>query len=169
MVTRRAPRAAIRAIRGMHPDDLEAVVELDARVFGRERRGYFERRLAALAERDGLDPASRTLGLVAEENSALVGFVMGTLMSGEFGFAEITVLVDSIAIAPGRQRRGIGRQLADALVAEGAAHGARDVYTMVNWSSWDMLKFFNAADFGLAQTVLLHRRIGEGWTGQGAL
>ena len=163
MATRRTPtpRSAVRpqaTIRQMRSDDLAHVIALDARVFGTERHAYFERRLASL---DRHDPASHTLGLVAEDSGAIVGFVMGTLTSGEFGFAEATVLIDSIAVAPGRQRHGIGRLLAETLVAEGAARGARDVYTLVNWNSWDMLKFFDSVDFGLAQTVLLHRRIGQ--------
>lgn len=163
MATRRTttPRSALRlraTIRSMRSDDLAHVIALDARVLGAERRAYFERRLASLGEHDA---ASQTLGLIAEEGGGIVGFVMGTLTSGEFGFAEVTALIDSIAVAPGRQRHGVGRLLADALVAESAARGARDVYTLVNWNAWDMLKFFDSVDFGLAQTMLLHRRIGQ--------
>ena len=36
------------AVRPMRPSDLQVVVELDARVFGKPRAAYFERRLAAL-------------------------------------------------------------------------------------------------------------------------
>lgn len=162
MAIRRTPHAPERAhatIRRMHLDDLDAVVALDAHVFGVSRLPYFARRLTGLDERD---LACHTIGLVAEAGGAVVGFVMGTLTSGEFGFSEITILMDSIAVHPGWQRHGVGRQLADALIAEGVACGARDVYTLVNWNSWDMLKFFDSAGFGLAQTMLLSRHIGEG-------
>lgn len=161
MATHRSPHTADRAhisIRWMRPGDLEAVVRLDAQVFGAARQAYFEQRLAAL---DAHDPAAHTIGLVAEDDGAIAGFVMGTLTSGEFGFSEVALLMDSIAVYPRRQRRGIGRQLAEALIAEGAARGARDVYTLVNAKSWDMLKFFDSAHFGLAQTMLLRRPIGE--------
>jgi predicted N-acetyltransferase YhbS len=144
-------------IREMRPDDLELVVGLDARVFGKARPAYFERRLASLRAHD---TSGHTLGLVAEADGSIVGFVLGTLTSGEFGFEEVTVLMDSIAVAPNRQRHGIGHQLTRALVTESAALGARDVYTLVNWKAWDMLAFFEAAHFGLAQTVLLHQHIG---------
>lgn len=161
MVTRRPPHAneRIRAtIRSMRPDDLDSVVQLDERVFGESRHDYFARRLTALDRRD---QASNTIGLVAEEDGAVVGFVMATLTSGEFGFSEITALMDSIAVHPGRQRHGIGQQLTNALVAESAARGVREVYTLVNWKSWDMLKFFDSMRFGLAQTILLRRPIDE--------
>jgi predicted N-acetyltransferase YhbS len=162
MATSRPPQTTGRAratMRWMRRDDLDAVAQLDARVFGETRRAYFERRLATL---DGSNPASQTIGLVAEEHGALVGFVMGTLTSGEFGFSEVTALIDSIAVHPGQQRRGLGEQLVNAFIAESAASGARDVYTLVNWKSWDMLKFFDSLRFGLAQTILLHRHIGAG-------
>jgi N-acetylglutamate synthase-like GNAT family acetyltransferase len=90
-----------------------------------------------------------------------VGFVMATLTSGEFGFSEITALMDSIAVPPARQRHGTGKRLIEALVAESTSRGARDMYTLVNWNSWELLKFFDSLQFGLAQTILLHRRIGE--------
>ncbi len=161
MTTPYPPRAAegSRAtIRGMRLDDLDAVVQLDARVSGDPRRAYFERRLASLSP-DRLD--NHTLGLVAEVGGVIVGFVMGTLTNGEFGFTEVTALVDSIAVHPDQQRRGVGQRLARAFVAEGAARGVRDVYTLVNWNAWDMLKFFDSIGFTLTQTVPLHLHIDD--------
>lgn len=146
-------RAAIRAMR---PSDLEAIVQLDARVSGAPRHAYFARRLEALAPRGQTSPI---IALVAEEDSALAGCIMGTLTSGEFGFTDVTALVDSIAVHPGRRRSSIGRQLTSAFLAEAAARGARDAYTLINWSAWDMLRFFDSMGFSLAQTVPLRRRI----------
>jgi predicted N-acetyltransferase YhbS len=162
MATRRASRpvrGARTTIRDLRPDDLEAVVELDQHVFGEPRKAYVARRLASL---HASDQAMHTIGLVAEDRGTLVGFVMGTLTTGEFGFVEVTALVDSVAVHPAWRRRGIGQQLTNAFVAESAARGAQEVYTLVNWNSWDMLKFFDSMGFGLAQTVPLHKRIGEG-------
>lgn len=161
MVTRRPLHHTERTsvtIRRMHPDDLDAVVQLDASVFGEPRPAYFERRLTSLSEHD---PESDTIGLVAESRGAMVGFVMATLTSGEFGFTEITALMDSIAVHPAQQRHGTGKRLIEALVAESTSRGARDMYTLVNWNSWDLLKFFDSLQFGLAPTILLRRRIGE--------
>ncbi len=145
----------------MRPDDLDAVVQLDEHILSKLRHDYFARRLTPLDASAASGLANHTIGLVAEERGALVGFVMGTLTTGEFGFTEVTALVDSIAVHRAWQRRGIGRQLADAFVAASAARGAQDVYTLVNWNSWDLLKFFDSVGFGLAQTVPLRKRIGE--------
>jgi ribosomal protein S18 acetylase RimI-like enzyme len=146
------------AIRPMRPADLDAVVELDASVFGAPRRAYFERRLASLGQ---IGPQVHTIGLVAEASGAIVGLVMGTLTHGEFGFTQVTALVDSIAVRPDHQRRGIGRQLASTFLGESAAQGASEVYTLVNWNACDMLKFFDSLGFALAATVPLRRPIGR--------
>lgn len=160
MPSQRTPRASSRSqvtIRAMRQSDLDAVVALDARVFGEPRPAYFERRMALLGQDES---TSHTIALVAEASGAMVGLVMGTLVSGEFGFAQVTALVDSIAVHPDYQRHGIGRRLAGAFVDEGAARGAREVYTLVNWNAWDMLKFFDSVGFSLASTIPLRRPIG---------
>jgi ribosomal protein S18 acetylase RimI-like enzyme len=148
-----APPVAIRPLRRA---DLDAVVELDASVFGAPRRAYFERRLASLGQ---TGPEVHTIGLVAETGEAVVGLVMGTLTHGEFGFAQVTALIDSLAVRPEHQQRGIGRRLAAAFLEESAAQGATEAYTLVNWNSWDLLKFFDTLGFVLASTVPLRRRI----------
>jgi ribosomal protein S18 acetylase RimI-like enzyme len=142
----------------MRRDDLDAVVQLDARIAGATRRAYFERRLIALG---AATTASHSLSLVAVDGDNVVGFVMGTLTTGEFGFVEVTALVDSIAVHPGQRHQRIGRQLVKAFLAECAAYGARDVYTLVNWNSWEMLRFFDSVGFSLAPTVPLRRRVGD--------
>jgi ribosomal protein S18 acetylase RimI-like enzyme len=155
-----AHESATIVIRAMRPADLDAVVELDASVFGAPRATYFEQRLASPVS-DSLP--SRTIALVAEEAEVpgrLVGLVMGTLTHGEFGLAQGTALIDSIAVHPRHQREHIGRQLATAFLEAAAAQGAREVYTLVNWNAWDLLRFFDALGFGLATTVPLRRAIG---------
>jgi predicted N-acetyltransferase YhbS len=143
-------------IRRLRRADLDAVVDLDASVFGAPRQAYFERRLASLGQ-TGLEV--HTLGLAAERDGAIVGLVMGTLTHGEFGLSEVTALMDSIAVRPAHQQQGIGRQLVDAFLDESAAQGATEVYTLVNWKAWDLLKFFDSLGFELASTVPLRRSI----------
>lgn len=144
-------------IRPLRRADLDAVVDLDASVFGAPRRAYFEHRLATLGQ---TGPQVHTIGLVAEKAGAIVGLVMGTLTHGEFGFAQVTALIDSLAVRPEHQQRGIGRRLATTFLEESAAQGATEAYTLVNWNSWDLLRFFDSLGFALASTVPLRRSIG---------
>jgi ribosomal protein S18 acetylase RimI-like enzyme len=148
-----APHVAIRPLRNA---DLDAVVDLDASVFGAPRRAYFERRLVSLGQ---TGPEVHTIGLVAETGEVIVGLVMGTLTHGEFGFAQVTALIDSLAVRPEHQRQGIGHRLAAAFLEESAAQGATEAYTLVNWNSWDLLRFFDSLGFALASTVPLRRSI----------
>lgn len=141
----------------MRPADLDAIVELDALVLGQARPAYFARRLSELGNPRAHGGA---IGLVAETPGSVAGLIMGTLTAGEFGFAQPTALVDLIAVHPAYRRRGIGRQLADAFLSACAAQGAVEVYTLVNWNSWDMFKFFDTLGFALASTIPLRRQIG---------
>lgn len=159
MPARQSSHAATRlrvSVRPVCHADLAVMVELDARAFGRARPAYFAHRLALL---DQAASTSHTIGLVAECSGAVVGLIMGTLTSGEFGFTQVTALIDSLAVAPAQQRRGVGERLVTAFVSEAALLGAGEVYTLVNWNTWDMLKFFDALGFGLATTIPLHRQI----------
>lgn len=146
-------------IRSMKHSDLAAVVELDAQVFGEARAAYFERRLAALSENDA---DKRMIFLVADHpdhQGTATGFVMGTLAYGEFGLTQVTAILDSIAVHPDYQQQGIGRQLIESFIRQGALQGAAAVYTLVNWDNWTLLKVFHSLGFVLAPTIPLERRI----------
>jgi predicted N-acetyltransferase YhbS len=144
------------SIRAMARADLAVVVELDALVFGDVRSAYFERRLAAL---NGTDAEARMIFLVADYQGTVIGFVMGTLAYGEFGLTQVTAILDSIAVHPGYQQHGIGRQLIESFIKQGTLQGAAAVYTLVNWDNWTLLKAFHSLGFVLASTIPLERRI----------
>jgi GNAT superfamily N-acetyltransferase len=143
-------------IRAMQRADLAAVIDLDARVFGQERSTYFERRLAML---NCPHAGTRPIFLVAEYRETIIGFVMGTLAQGEFGLAQVATIVDSIAVHPHYQRRGIGQQLIGSFIGWSAGLGATSVYTLVKEDNWDLLKAFHALGFSLAPVVPLEQRI----------
>ncbi len=144
------------SVRGMKRSDMAAVVELDAYAFGSARPVYFERRFAVLDLRNA---DTRAIFLVAEYHDEVVGFVMGTLAYGEFGLAQVTAIVDTIAVHPHYQRRGIGQQLIETFIKRSRRLGAATIYTLVNWDNWNLLKVFHALGFSLASTIPLERRI----------
>jgi ribosomal protein S18 acetylase RimI-like enzyme len=143
----------------MRPADLSAVIKLDASVFGQARTAYFERRLATLEGEDTSDHQLIFLAAVTEDDE-IIGFVMGTLTSGEFGLPHITAIVDSIAVHPSYQRRHIGQLLIETFLGRSAALGARAAYTLVQWENWELLKVFHALGFSLPSTIALERQIG---------
>jgi ribosomal protein S18 acetylase RimI-like enzyme len=143
-------------IRAMEQADLAVVVALDALVFGSMREAYFERRLAVLNARDS---GTRAIFLVAEYRDTVIGFVMGTLAYGEFGLTQVTAILDTIAVHPGYQQQGVGRQLIETFIKQSALQGGAAVYTLVNWDNWALLKVFHSLGFVLASTIPLERRI----------
>lgn len=70
-------------VRTMRPDDLEAVVAIDAAASGRRRPRYFE-----LMLKRAVQDASLQVSLVAEAEGRPVGFLVATLYYGEYGMAE---------------------------------------------------------------------------------
>lgn len=143
-------------VRAMRPGDREAIVALDAFIRGATRPAYFERRLGVLGQPDTVE---RHILLVAEEDAAIVGFVLGTLAYGEFGLTETAAVLDSIGVHPQARHRSIGRELVTAFLAEGARRGAACAYTHVDWQNWSLLKFFEELGFQLGTTIPLERRI----------
>lgn len=137
-------------IRSMRAADLPAIVELDALVNGQERVEFFQRRL----RRDAGHDESAIL-LAAFVHDTVIGFVMGELVYGEFGFTQVTGLLDSIAVHPQYARQGIGQRLGAAFISESARRGAQAVFTLVAWDAWDLLKFFHALGFSLANSIPL--------------
>jgi ribosomal protein S18 acetylase RimI-like enzyme len=143
-------------IRSMRSADRVAIIALDALIRGAARATYFERRLSVIEQASAAD---RHILLVAEQDGAIVGFVMGTLAYGEFGLTETAAVLDSIGVHPRAQRRSVGRELVTAFLAAGARGGAERAYTHVDWQNWSLLKFFEELGFQLGTTIPLERRI----------
>lgn len=66
------------------------------------------------------------LALVAEEGGEVVGYVTATLREKPPLYANPRVLqIDTVAVAPRRQHRGVGRALLDGALAWGREQGAQ--------------------------------------------
>lgn len=71
-------------IRVLGEKDLDALVEIDKRVLGRERRAFWKRKIAFA----GIHPRP---ALVAEFEGKVVGFILGYVSGWEFGVPCICV------------------------------------------------------------------------------
>jgi ribosomal protein S18 acetylase RimI-like enzyme len=139
-------------IRATSQSDLPTIIALDTQAFGSERPAYYQQRLATY---DPANPETPAVFLTADYHDVVVGFVMGTLAYGEFGLPQITAFIDSIAVYPKHQRRGIGQRLIEEFIEESGRRGAASVYTLVNWDNWLLLKAFHSLGFSLAKSVPL--------------
>lgn len=144
-----------RIIRLLKQEDLEAVVAIDELAFKRNRRNYFERKVA-----DSVD-ASRSLNtsIVCEIGGGVVGFIMGEVYTGEFGVPETTATIDTLGVHPDWQNRGIASELLDQFLTNMKQAGVIKVHTLVNWDEFALEKFFSRHRFAPSKRLNLEYRL----------
>jgi ribosomal protein S18 acetylase RimI-like enzyme len=156
-------------IRVLNENDLDAVVEIDKKVLGKERRAFWKRKIAYA------DVYPRP-ALAAELDGKVVGFIMGYVSGWEFGVPDTIGWIDTLGVDPEYQRRGIGRALFNALI-ENFKHSGREripgvagaekptiegvnvVYTLANWNDWDLMQFYHAMGFKKGEMLNLKLKI----------
>ena len=140
-------------IRVMTEADLEAVVAIDGEVLGEKRFNYWRRKI------DFRDKESEVTGLVAEVNGQIVGFILGEISGVEFRVPDVIGWIDTIGIDPAYQRKGIASALLDQLITNFRQFGIETIYTLVNWSDWDLLQFYKNAGFTRGDMINLELKI----------
>ena len=113
-------------IRTLKAEDLEAIVKIDKRVLGEDRRDYWERKLKLMNDK------SSQVSLVAEVEGEVVGFILGDVSGWEFGVPETIGWMDTIGVDPAYQKKGIATALAHELIKNLKAIGVRTIYTLVS-------------------------------------
>ena len=121
--------------------DLDAIVEIDRKVLGKVRRDFWSQKIELPSPRYPLS------GLVAEVEGKVIGFIVGEVSGWEFGIPETVGWISTIGVDPDYQHRGVARELSQEFIKKLKSIGVSVVYTLVNWSDWDLLKFFHAMGF----------------------
>jgi len=140
-------------IRPLEKEDMEAIVEIDERVLGENRRNYWERKLELMNNKASL------VSLVAEMEGKVVGFILGDVSGWEFGVPDTIGWIDTIGIDPVYQKRGLATALANEVIKNLKAIGVRAVYTLVSWNDMDLLQFFHAMGFTRGDMINLELKI----------
>jgi predicted N-acetyltransferase YhbS len=143
-------------IRLMKADDFDAVVGIDEKVLKASRPEYYELKFEKLFRSKDYLPVS----LVAEEeDGTVVGFVMGELYMGEYGIFQEAATLDTIAVDPDYQHKGIGEQLINEFMDHLKKVGVEKVCTLVDWNDSRLIHFFSANQFSPSRTINLERRL----------
>jgi ribosomal protein S18 acetylase RimI-like enzyme len=121
--------------------DLDAIVEIDRKVLGKPRRDYWKKKIELP------NPRYPFSCLVAEYEGEVVGFIVGEVSGWEFGIPDTIGWISTIGVDPDYQHRGVAKKLSQEFIKNLKAIGVTIVYTLVNWSDWDLLKFFRAMGF----------------------
>ena len=137
-------------VRGLKPQDLEAVVAIDAKITGRRREEYFRIKLAQNLKETGIK-----VSLAAESDALFSGFLLARVYYGEFGTMEPVAVLDTLGVHPDMQGRGIGQALMEQLVLNLAALGVPTLRTEVAWEDMQLLSFFQRQNFRPAPRLCL--------------
>jgi ribosomal protein S18 acetylase RimI-like enzyme len=140
-------------IRPVKKGDLEAIAEIDEKILGGNRRGYWERKLELMNNR------ASQISLVAEVEGKVVGFILGDVSGWEFGVPDTIGWIDTIGIDPIYQKKGLATALANELIRNLKAIGVETIYTLVSWNDWNLLRFFHAMGFTRGDMIHLELKI----------
>ena len=140
-------------IRTLNKGDLVAIIEIDEKILGENRRTYWKKKLELMNNK------SSNISLIAEVEEKVVGFILGDVSGWEFGVPETIGWIDTIGIDPTYQKKGLATALAHELIKNLKALGVRTIYTLVSWNDWDLLQFFHAMGFTRGDMINLELKI----------
>jgi GNAT superfamily N-acetyltransferase len=139
-------------VRPLGPADIDRVVEIDQKITGHSRRGFYDKRFA-IATRE----SSSFIGLAAEADGQIKGFVLTHILDGEFGGKDPVAVLDALGVDPRARGAGIARTLMSALDKALKDRGVKELQTQAQLSDYDLVGFFTAAGFDLAPRLTLER------------
>jgi ribosomal protein S18 acetylase RimI-like enzyme len=129
-------------VRQLRPQDLEAVIALDAKAVGRRREEFFKVKLKQAMSDTGVQ-----VSLGAELDGIFVGFLLARVYYGEFGAPEPFAVLDTMGVHPDFRGRGIGNDLIDQLRTNLLGLGIAILQTEVSWQNRALLAFFQHEGF----------------------
>lgn len=151
--------AAVEAVRvrGLRPDDFDAVVAIDAKNVGRRREEFFRHKLE-----ENLRATGVRVSLAAELDGLFVGFLLARVDYGEFGRTEPAAGLDTIAVHPDFQGRHVGTALLAQLKRNLAGLRVASIQTEVAWEDQRLMAFFQHEGFRPAARFALDLPLADG-------
>jgi ribosomal protein S18 acetylase RimI-like enzyme len=137
-------------VRQLQPQDLEAVIALDARSTGRRRDEYFKLKLKQALSDTGIQ-----VSLAAEVERVFAGFLLARVYYGEFGMTEPAAVLDTLGVRPELRGRHVGAALIEQLRVNLLGLGIPRLQTEVAWDNLDLIAFFHHEGFRPAQRLCL--------------
>jgi GNAT superfamily N-acetyltransferase len=137
-------------VRQLHATDLEAIVAIDAASVGRRRERFLAQKMTQALADTGI-----AMSLAALLDDHVVGFALARLYYGEFGVVEPAAVLDVFGVHPGYRGRHVAAALIDQLRTNLLGLGIPTLQTEVQWSSPDLVTFFQHEGFTIAPRLCL--------------
>ncbi|MBI2864006.1 MAG: GNAT family N-acetyltransferase [Chloroflexi bacterium] len=140
-------------VRPMCRGDLDAVLDIDAQIIGRERAtSWSENVVDYLA--GGLTSACR----VAELEGKVVGFLIGDVKGYEYGLPR-GGWIDIMGVSPRHQRLGTGALLLAAFHDHCRKAGVEKIYLLARRGDERIGSFLGAVGFGESDYTVLEKNV----------
>ena len=128
-------------VRSLSELDLDGIVRIAEKTRGRYEPDLWEDRVTYYLRR------APEGSLVAEVDGEVVGFMLGDTRTGEFGIEEKSGWIEVLGVDPDASGRGVGRALAEEMLARYRRSGVKTVRTMVDRSMPEVEAFFTRLGF----------------------
>jgi ribosomal protein S18 acetylase RimI-like enzyme len=128
-------------VRSLTEVDLDGIVRIAEKTRGRYEPDLWENRVTYYLRR------APEGSVVAEVDGEVVGFMLGDVRSGEFGIEEKSGWIEVLGVDPDASGKGVGRALADEMLARYRRNGISVVRTMVDRSMPEVEAFFTRLGF----------------------
>lgn len=143
-------------VRSLTAGDLDAIVALDQKITGHSRRGFYEKRMKAMAS-----DAASFIALAAESGGQVKGFLMAYILDGEFGGSAPVAVMDALGVDSRSRGAGLAKALMSGLDAALKAKGVKELQTQAAIAEHELMGFFIASGFQLAPRLALERSVGQ--------
>ena len=136
--------------RSLQASDLDPVVDIDHRIVGRSRQGFFEKRLEA-----AIKAPEDFVAVGVEDGGRLVGYAFTRIHVGDFGTEGKVAVLDTIGVDPDIHAKGIGRIIMEALENRLRKKEVTEIRTQSDWRYPGLIQFFAAMNFEIAPANVL--------------
>jgi GNAT superfamily N-acetyltransferase len=152
-MTQGRTRSAVE-VRDLRQEHLQEVVGIDALHTGESKPRYWQRVFERFLTSDG----EGRVGLAAEAEGRMIGYLLGDVRAFEFG-SEACGWVFAVGVDPDASRKGVASALLEQACERFRLAGVTRVKTMVRRDDVGVLSFFRANEFAGGGFVELEKRL----------
>ncbi len=138
-------------IREMREEDISEIINLDEKISGYTRPEMWRSEIQHYLK-------NKSICLVAEIQTQVVGFMIGTVHPWLFGI-ENGGWIEILGVDPSHTAKGVGKKLGEKLLEEFKAQKVKVVYTSVKWTSSDLLEFFRTLEMTKSNFITLMKEL----------